>query len=121
MSSRLRTTVVSASVGLGAVILALVPSGAGAASDTDGRATAARSAATWCGYYSGTALTRRGDTGSHVREVQCLLNKQAGRKIVEVDGIFGPRTEGWVESYQRYRGLDDEGLVGVRTWAALRR
>ena len=36
-----------------------------------------------------------------------------------MDGIFGPKTEAAVKSFQRGKGLTVDGIVGPRTWAAL--
>jgi Putative peptidoglycan binding domain len=55
---------------------------------------------------------RRGDEGDLVGEVQADLK-------VAVDGNFGPDTEAAVIQFQRDRGLDSDGVVGPRTWAAL--
>ncbi len=38
-----------------------------------------------------------------------------------IDGVFRRRTKAAVESFQRSRRLDDDGIVGRRTWAALSR
>jgi uncharacterized protein (TIGR02594 family) len=35
------------------------------------------------------------------------------------DGIFGPKTEAAVETFQRETGLNVDGIVGPRTWAML--
>jgi peptidoglycan hydrolase-like protein with peptidoglycan-binding domain len=37
-----------------------------------------------------------------------------------VDGSFGRNTESAVRAFQREAGLDDDGVVGPETWAALR-
>ena len=73
-----------------------------------------------CTYYYGTALTVRGNTGNRVRQVQCILVKMAWLDPGDVDGIFGPVTEGAVKKFQTDVGLDPDGEVGVNTWAALR-
>lgn len=57
-------------------------------------------------------VLRKGSTGAAVVKLQELLPK-------EIDGIFGSTTEALVKSYQRIEGLDDDGIVGPDTWAAL--
>jgi len=37
----------------------------------------------------------------------------------KVDGIYGPKTEAAVRSFQAYSGLDADGICGSKTWAAL--
>ncbi|MEV4442356.1 peptidoglycan-binding domain-containing protein [Streptomyces sp. NPDC049577] len=75
-----------------------------------------------CGYYSGTKVTRRGDTGDRVREVQCLLigwGFDVGPS--GIDGDFGPATYNAVRDFQAwYGGLAVDGEVGKNTWPALR-
>lgn len=69
---------------------------------------------------SGLPDLRRGDKGEVVRAAQILLN---GRKCsvgaYGADGDFGPATEAAVLAYQRRNGLDDDGIIGPATWAAL--
>ncbi|MFI7012816.1 protein kinase [Streptomyces sp. NPDC050164] len=74
-----------------------------------------------CTYYSGTELTRRGDVGQRVVQVQCMLTKR-GYDVggAGVDGQFGKDTAVAVRVFQRAKGLDPDGKVGPRTWAALR-
>lgn len=37
-----------------------------------------------------------------------------------MDGDFGAGTEAAVRSFQRDKGLDTDGIVGLGTWTALR-
>ena len=69
--------------------------------------------------YPGTPL-RQGSTGDKVRQMQHQLNVIAGAyplipKIAE-DGIFGPRTEEAVKTFQKIFNLTQDGIVGFRTW-----
>lgn len=73
--------------------------------------------------YPGTPL-RRGSTGPNVVIIQSELNRisqnyPAISKINPVDGIYGPRTEAAVRSFQRIFGLAQDGIVGKETWYAL--
>lgn len=103
----------AALVCLGGLAFGLAPA-AHAAGSEGSRSSVPAAAAFTCGYYSGNALTVRGDLGPRVREVQCLLG-------ITVDGEFGPITESTVERFQSwYGGLTVDGKVGVHTWAALR-
>ncbi|OWA15548.1 serine/threonine protein kinase [Streptomyces sp. CS159] len=79
------------------------------------------------GYMAGHSGTwdftiKRGDGGSQVRELQCLLRHLHGiEEVGEVDGDFGPKTQGAVVIFQKRAGLDADGMVGPATWRALRR
>lgn len=69
--------------------------------------------------YPGTPL-RQGSTGEKVLQMQRQLNVIAGAyplipKIAE-DGIFGPRTEEAVRTFQQIFNLTQDGIVGFRTW-----
>lgn len=73
--------------------------------------------------YPGTPL-RQGSTGPNVVVLQVALNRIAQSypaipKIASVDGIFGPRTEATVRSFQRIFGLTPDGIVGPATWYAV--
>jgi hypothetical protein len=48
-----------------------------------------------------------------VMEIQSFLG------AVDVDGIFGPQTEGAVKTFQKVRGLVVDGLVGPKTLEAM--
>ena len=54
-----------------------------------------------------------------VRQVQERLNVHGARPKVAVDGIYGPRSEAAVKTFQRRARLTVDGIVGPRTWAAL--
>ena len=69
----------------------------------------------------GDPVLGRGDSGSSVTTMQNLLVKNGRLTAAQVDGDFGPTTEGAVISFQRSKGLVDDGIVGQRTWDALRR
>lgn len=58
-----------------------------------------------------------GSQGNDVTELQKLLN-QNGYNL-DVDGIFGEKTQSAVKEYQQKNGLDVDGIVGVNTWASL--
>ncbi|WP_217249208.1 protein kinase [Streptomyces sp. AC602_WCS936] len=78
------------------------------------------------GYMAGHSGTwdftiKRGDGGSQVRELQCLLRHLHGiEEVGEVDGDFGPMTHEAVVIFQKRAGLDADGMVGPATWRALR-
>jgi Putative peptidoglycan binding domain/Common central domain of tyrosinase len=62
-------------------------------------------------------IVKRGHTNHPVQTLQHLL--RARRRLVTVDGIFGPRTEAAIRSFQQQRGLAVDGIVGPHTWTAL--
>lgn len=63
-------------------------------------------------------LLSQGSRGAYVRELQNLL-RDRGFDPGPIDGIFGSRTRSGVVSFQRSENLNPDGIVGVRTWAAL--
>lgn len=58
-----------------------------------------------------------GASRDEVRKVQRLLNKHGYN--LAVDGLVGPLTIGAIKDYQRKNGLMVDGIVGIRTMAAL--
>jgi Putative peptidoglycan binding domain/Transglycosylase SLT domain len=54
---------------------------------------------------------------AEVKELQTMLNQEGF--AMEVNGLFGRDTESAVKRFQREHGLDDDGIVGPLTWAAL--
>lgn len=61
---------------------------------------------------------RQGAKGPSVLSLQNFL-RDTGFPVV-ADGDFGPRTLAAVKDFQKSRGLAAKGVVGPRTWAALR-
>ena len=56
--------------------------------------------------------------GIDVRQVQERLNSK-GYGPLEVDGIYGPKTEAAVKQFQKSMGLTVDGIVGPETFSAL--
>ncbi|MGY3685029.1 peptidoglycan-binding domain-containing protein [Streptomyces sp. TE33382] len=104
------------------MVAGLTAGTAAAATPTTGTQQGAEYSAAGCGYYSGTALTVRGNTGNRVKEVQCLLISWGFNIGPDgIDGNFGANTEGAVRQFQSwYGGLTTDGKVGTNTWRALR-
>lgn len=65
-------------------------------------------------------LLRIGSQGPDVKAVQDVLNYHVRRGTpLEVDGIFGPLTDGRVREFQQANSLKADGLVGPNTRAKL--
>jgi murein L,D-transpeptidase YcbB/YkuD len=69
---------------------------------------------------------RRGSVGPAVRAVQDQINFRNNRNghTLDVDGIFGPKTQAAVRAFQQamaqeFRGFPVDGIVGPLTWQAL--
>jgi peptidoglycan hydrolase-like protein with peptidoglycan-binding domain len=60
---------------------------------------------------------KRGRQEHPVPALQYLL--RARGHVVIVDGIFGPKTESAVQSFQAGNRLTVDGIVGPQTWGAL--
>lgn len=60
---------------------------------------------------------KTGSSGSKVRELQELLNKQGYN--LAVDGIYGAATKKAVQQYQKKNKLGVDGIVGEQTWNSL--
>jgi N-acetyl-anhydromuramyl-L-alanine amidase AmpD len=65
-----------------------------------------------------TPMLQQGDTGYQVKRLQRLL-VQRGFDAGAADGIFGKQTTAAVKQAQVAHGLDDDGVAGPLTWAAL--
>jgi peptidoglycan hydrolase-like protein with peptidoglycan-binding domain len=66
---------------------------------------------------------KRGSTGDAVRGVQEVMKfhdqSDGEGQPVQIDGIFGPRTDAWVRGFQTAVGTDSDGIVGPITWRAM--
>jgi peptidoglycan hydrolase-like protein with peptidoglycan-binding domain len=56
-----------------------------------------------------------------VERLQLMLNFVKGVDDLDVDGIFGPKTEAAVRAFQQNGNLSVDGIVGKQTWTALLR
>jgi len=56
-----------------------------------------------------------------VERLQFMLNFVKGVDDLDVDGIFGPKTEAAVRDFQQNENLSVDGIVGRQTWTALLR
>lgn len=61
---------------------------------------------------------RKGNSGDEVADLQALLNAMYGADL-EIDGVFGSKTEAAVKAFQQAHGLTVDGIVGPKTWAAM--
>ena len=68
-------------------------------------------------------LLREGMRGNEVAVIQYYLRTVGTYNsfvpVIEVDGIFGPKTTEAVKAFQTYSGLTPDGIVGRNTWNAL--
>ncbi|MBE1531356.1 peptidoglycan recognition protein family protein [Actinomadura algeriensis] len=55
-------------------------------------------------------------SGSDVRTWQARMRERGWR--LDVDGVYGPRSEEVCRAFQREKGLPVDGIVGPVTWAA---
>lgn len=60
---------------------------------------------------------QEGSSGAAVKAVQVILSRIS--QPVDVDGVFGPKTKSSVKGFQADNGLQQDGIVGPRTWRAL--
>src|SRR5438094_10302039 len=60
-----------------------------------------------------------GSHGPDVRKLQRIFVMTKELDFEQIDGVFGPKTEAAVRSFQQGAGLTVDGIVGPQTWAAL--
>jgi hypothetical protein len=65
-------------------------------------------------------VAQRGDNGDEVREVQTYLVERWGFGALKIDGLFGPKTEQAVQTFQTQHNLEATGRVDQRTYSALK-
>ncbi len=70
-------------------------------------------------------VLRQGDSGEGVRRLQYMLAVLAqfneALELLTVDGNYGLGTTAAVQAYQRFAGLEPDGIVGEQTWNAIYR
>ncbi len=70
-------------------------------------------------------VLRQGDSGEEVRRLQYMLAVLAqfneALELLTVDGVYGPGTTAAVQAYQRFAGLNPDGVAGEQTWNAIYR
>ncbi len=67
-------------------------------------------------------LLQKGDRGGYVQAAQALLILRGCSVCPDgADGDFGNNTQSAVLRFQAKRGLDQDGIIGPATWAALLR
>ncbi|MEM9385059.1 MAG: peptidoglycan-binding domain-containing protein [Pseudomonadota bacterium] len=66
-------------------------------------------------------LLTLGSRGPGVHSLQTLLRRSplSDAPSLRIDGVFGPRTQAAVKTYQSQRPLKVDGVVGRRTWGQL--
>ncbi|SNS17690.1 peptidoglycan-binding protein [Actinomadura mexicana] len=62
----------------------------------------------------------KGDSGEHVETLQGLLLARSHPEVT-MTGKFDDTTESAVKAMQRWGGVDDDGIVGPKTWPVLLR
>lgn len=60
---------------------------------------------------------KMGSSGPYVKMLQDLLSTKGF--ILKSDGYFGPITDAYVRQFQKMSKLEEDGIVGPKTWAAL--
>lgn len=64
-----------------------------------------------------TQVLKLGSSGEPTKKLQGLLNKNGAN--LDVDGVFGSKTQAAVKNYQQSNGLTVDGMVGEQTMGAL--
>ena len=66
---------------------------------------------------------KKGSTGYAVRAVQEVMKfhdqSDGEGPPVQIDGIFGVKTDTWIRGFQQALGITVDGIVGPITWRAL--
>ena len=67
---------------------------------------------------SGSSVLRNGDSGEAVSDLQAEMNELTSHSLT-VDGIYGPKTESAVTSFQQHEGISVDGVAGPETFGAM--
>lgn len=73
---------------------------------------------TWESLLKKLPVVQRNSSGLYVSALQLFLNARTGSRLA-VDGSFGPATQMAVKSFQKAKGLAQDGICGPKTWGAL--
>lgn len=71
-----------------------------------------------CHNINSAPLLRKGTKGDWVKHLQADLNR-VGKFRLKIDGDFGDKTTKAVKTFQTRNGLDNDGIVGPKTWSRL--
>lgn len=82
-------------------------------------ATPATPAVPVVAYNLGSTTLKSGSKGEPVQELQKILNKILKMNL-KIDGKLGPKTIAVIKTWQKAHGLKADGLVGVKTKAAMK-
>ncbi|MFF1869818.1 peptidoglycan-binding protein [Streptomyces sp. CB03911] len=84
-------------------------------------AASAATASQYCGkgYTTSEPQLSYGDSGPAVMALQCQLNEDIANTHLVVDGKFGGLTYNAVVKFQGCNGLQQDGIVGPKTWGQL--
>ena len=61
----------------------------------------------------------KGNTGTNVKALQCLLNYRNNNTALAVDGSFGPAVYNAVVAFQKSKGITANGIAGKDTLSRL--
>lgn len=85
---------------------------------TSGKEVAVNDFVTACPYKEPTANIKQGSTGAGAQWVQWQLNRHGAS--LTVDGIFGAKSVAALKSFQKSKGLTNDGICGKSTRAKLK-
>jgi zinc D-Ala-D-Ala carboxypeptidase len=64
-----------------------------------------------------------GSHGEAVKALQEIIKAQQlatkGTSSIQIDGLYGSITEGWVFGWQKFAGILEDGICGPKTWRSL--
>ena len=61
----------------------------------------------------------KGNTGTNIKALQCLLNYRNNNTALAVDGSFGPGVYDAVVAFQKSKGITANGIAGTDTLSRL--